>query len=179
MNGVSAAEDDANLPPSVAREGKQEGYVIDYRTLFICLFVGASCCWSGSDLPITAALLQLLATQTPWLLELTPGAATFHGFGRLDELGHGARHSLGADRQLLLEVCAGLLQDLQEHECTSSKLHSVRHPCEPAAVNPPAERAPAGRCIRWHTVIQTSALCSSPPHQHLDGRWLAKTHRAG
>lgn len=51
---------------------------------------------------------------------LTIEAATFHGFGCLDELGHGACHLFGANCQLLLEFCTGLLQNLQDHICTSS-----------------------------------------------------------
>lgn len=39
---------------------------------------------------------------------------TFHGFSRLDELRDGASHSLGVAGQLLLQVVAGLLQDLRK-----------------------------------------------------------------
>lgn len=48
------------------------------------------------------------------------GHDTFHGLGRLDELGDGTGHTLGVDGQLLLEIIGGLVDDLQARRQTKS-----------------------------------------------------------
>lgn len=57
--------------------------------------------------------------------------ATFHGLGRLDELGDGAGHSFGAGRQLLLQLCCGLLQDLHR-----DKIGDRTSVCERSSMGP-------------------------------------------
>lgn len=56
---------------------------------------------------------------------------TFHGFGCLDELRDGASYPLGVASQLLLQVVAGLLQDLRKEEEESSCWAPGRAPSGP------------------------------------------------
>lgn len=61
------------------------------------------------------------------------GHHTFHGLGRLDELGDGAGHALGVDGQLLLQVVGGLLDDLRPRGQTRSRPLRVLHPPDDTA----------------------------------------------
>lgn len=49
------------------------------------------------------------------------GHDTFHGLGRLDELGDGAGHALGVDGQVLLQIVGGLVDDLRPRGQTRSR----------------------------------------------------------
>lgn len=49
------------------------------------------------------------------------GHDTFHGLGRLDELGDGAGHAFGVDGQVLLQIVGGLVDDLRPRGQTRSR----------------------------------------------------------